>query len=246
MVFHIRQAVATFALITLGYLLITTPTGELQSTLGYEQLGLKLLLLPLACSVIGLFKGAYWSRWLALSAGIAVFPWAFVLTFLGEGVVPVVRPAIALISSSLLLCSLPGKVMFERYEGRFSVLKWQGLRMGLIRWAIICNGASILSLYLFVSAYQYRVAWHLFAMLSLLVSLMIGTLLLSQQIVMGLVVVALCCISFGPAGLYFIAREATYTGEAVLFIAIFSPGILTGLAVLLAFWNPIRKALLTD
>ena len=49
---------------------------------------------------------------------MAVLPWALVLTFGLPAGVPLTQQIIALVASLLLLLSLPGRAMFERYEGK--------------------------------------------------------------------------------------------------------------------------------
>jgi hypothetical protein len=179
---------------------------------------------------------------MALAAGIAVLPWATALTLGPDYGMPVTRPTIALIASLLLIASVTGKVMFEGYEGRAHTVDWNGRRMSLVRWTIICNLASALALYLFVGAYDYSIKWHLTVMAALLLGLVVGVLLLAHQRTIGLLLVALCCVCFVPVGVDFVWTEATYAGEAILFAAVFAPGIITGWASLFVFAKPLWEA----
>jgi hypothetical protein len=196
------------------------------------------LLAPLALTIGGLIRGAYWSRWLAIAAGLAVLPWAAAFA-VPVSDIPAGRAPIALVASLVLVFAPLGRSMFDRFEGRAPGTDWRGRRMTLVRWTIICNVASILALYPFVAVYEARVAWHFLIPAALLAGLILGVLALAHGRTGGLLAVALCCILFVPAGGYFVSREASYAGEAILFIVVFAPGVLTGWASLFAFGGPI-------
>ena len=49
-----------------------------------------------------------------------------------------------------------------------------------------------------------------------------------------------------PAGGYFVWKEATYVAEAVLFGAVFLPGVLMGWVCLVAFGRPMLAMLRSD
>lgn len=240
--FHVRKWIGLAALATLGGLIITSsPSGPA----GDDRVltALWLLLVPLAVTIGGLAGEAFWSRWLALAAGVAVLPWAVALAVTpayGHSALP---RALLLASSLLLLVSLTGRSMFARYEGRVRGSAWSGRLMGLVRWTIICNLASVLALYLFVVAYDYEIAWQFTILASLLGGLMAGVLLLAKGRTVGMLLVALCSACFVPVGSLFIWQEATYAGEAVLFAAIFLPGVVTAWASLVAFGRPIWRFL---
>ncbi|UCF18958.1 MAG: hypothetical protein JSU87_13650 [Gemmatimonadota bacterium] len=239
---RLRKAVALAALITFGALIVTSnpaphPQGGVLSRATWP------LLLPLAATIVGLLREAPWSRWLALAAAIAVLPWAVALALTPDYLVPIARPATALAAALALLASLPGKAMFERYEGRSRGLDWSGRRMTLVRWTVICNSASVLALYLFVAAFDFQIEWYALILAVTLCGLILGVLLLAYQRTVGLLVVALCCLCFPPAGLYFVWQEAIDVGEAILFLVIFAPGLLTGWASLLVFARPMWRYL---
>ena len=237
-----RKVIALAALLTFAGLIIAA--SKLPSPGGGERkLGLWALLLPLAVTFLGLARNRYWARWLGLAAGIAVLPWAAVLTLATGYGAPLTQPAVALAASLLLLMSLPGKNMFDAYEGRVTNMDWSGRHMSLVRWTVIFNIASTLALYLFVVFYDYRIAWHHISMAALLAGLVIGVVLLARQRTIGLLIVALCCVCFVPLGAYFVWTEATDAGEAILFAVVFAPGILTGWASLLTFWKPLWAAI---
>ena len=71
--------------------------------------------------------------------------------------------------------------------------------MTLVRWTIVFNIASVLALYAFVAAYDYRIDWHLAIPASLLIGLLVGVILLAHQRTIGLLLIALCCVCFVPA-----------------------------------------------
>ncbi len=240
--YRVRKTIALAALLTFAGLIVAV--GQLPSPGGGERkLGLWVLLLPLAVTFVGLARNRYWGRWLGLAAGIAVLPWAAVLTLATGYGAPLTQPAIALAASLLLLMSLPGKNMFDAYEGRVTNMDWSHRRMSLVRWTVIFNIASALALYLFVVFYDYRLAWHHTSMGVLLLGLVVGVVMLARQQTVGLLLVALCCLLFVPLGAYFVWTEATDPGEAILFAVVFAPGILTGWASLLVFAKPLWAAL---
>lgn len=240
---RLRTGVAIAALATLGGLIIASrPSGQPMSNDRFV-VAMWVLLAPLLITVIGLARGVYWSRWLALAAGIAVLPWAGVFALGGGLGVPVVRSWVALAASALLILSLLGGRMFDRFEGRAKRANWRGRRMTLVRWTIICNIASILALYLFVAVYEARIAWHFMIPALLLLGLVLGVFALAHGRTVGLLAVALCCILFVPAGGYFVSQEARDAGEAILFAIVFLPGVLTGWASLFSFAGPIRRYL---
>jgi hypothetical protein len=202
----------------------------------------RILLVPLAATMVGLTLERVWSRWLALAAALAVLPWAAVLTFGLPRGAPLLQQSLALAASLLLLLSLSGQAVFDRYEGQ-ARMNWRGPRLGLVRWTVILNLASVLSLFLFVGLYRYAVQWHLAIPLGLFLALLAGVLLLAFQKTAGMLLVALACILFVPAGAYFVWREARYTGEMYLFAVCFLPGIVAGWACLFAFGGPIWRTL---
>ncbi len=232
---------AILALLALGGLILTLERGAY----GVDPrlvLATRLLLIPLGVTVLGLVLEKTWGRWLGLAGAIAVLPWALVLTFgLPKGA-PLTQQAIALAASLVLLVSLTGRAMFERYEGT-AATDWSGPRMGLVRWTIILNLASVLGLFLFVVVYRYAIQWHLAIPAVLLGGLLIGVTLLARQKTIGLLLVAVSCVLFVPAGGYFVWKEARYTGEMYLFAAAFLPGIVAGWACLVAFGKPIWRVL---
>jgi hypothetical protein len=239
----LRKALAVAALITFAALSVTAdPKGPHG---GYEKLvvALWLLLVPLVITIAGIIREAYWARWLGLAAGVAVLPWAVAVLLGPRYGFPVGRPTLALGAALLLLSTLLGRSMFERYEARARATAWSTRRMTLVRWTIVFNIASVLALYLFVAVYEYRIDWHLVIPASLLIGLLSGVVLLAHQRTIGLLLVALCCVLFVPAGGYFVWQEASYTGEAILFAVVFLPGVLSGWATLLAFSGAIWRYL---
>ena len=235
----IRKTLAIAALVMLGMLIVAaSPDGP--GSVRVDRT-LWLFLVPILGTICGLVLNLPWSRWLGLAAGIAVLPWAAALA-LGPSYGSPLFPRAALLASSLaLLASLTGKQMFGRYEGRARSADWSGARMTLARWTIICNVASVLALFLFVTAYDYGIRWHFMALLTLLGGLAIGVLLLATGRTAGLMLVALCSLCFAPIGIHFVLQEAVFYGEAILFAAIFLPGILTALASAFTFGRPIWR-----
>ncbi len=236
-----RKVAAILALAALGGLIMTLERGSYGVNPRLVVVT-RVLMVPLVLTMIGLALEKAWSRWLALAGAVAVLPWAVVLTFgLPDGA-PLMQQSIALIASLLLLLSLSGRAMVERYDGK-AAMDWSGPRMGLVRWTIILNIATVIGLFLFVALYRYAVEWHLAIPLILLIGLVVGVLLLGRQKTIGLLLVGLACVLFVPGGTYFVWREASYTGEVYLFAALFLPGVIAGWACLFTFGGPIWKVL---
>ena len=237
----LRKTLAISALLALGGLILTLERGA-YGVNPRLVLATGLLLIPLGATIVGLAVEKYWSRWLALAGAFAVLPWAFVLTFGLPAGAPLGQQTVALVASVLLLVSLPGRAMFERYEGK-AATDWSGPRMGLVRWTIILNIASVLGLFLFVVMYRSSIEWHLAIPAVLLSGILTGVLLLASQKTSGLILVALSCVLFVPGGAYFVWQEASHTGEMYLFAAAFLPGIISGWACVFAFGKPMWAVL---
>lgn len=241
--FRVRKILAVLALLALAGLAVTAPSRGPAGGYRQEVVAMWVGLVPLAATIVAIILNRPWGRWLALALAVAVLPWAAALTFGQTYGAPRVRPAIALGSAAILLIGLTGRTAFRGFEGSLEGLDWSGPRMGLVRWTIILNLASVLGLFLFAVFYRPRMAWHAAIPASLLVGLLVGVLLLARQRTAGLLLVALCCVLFVPAGGYFVAQEARYAGEALLFAGLFAPGVLAGMATLLAFGKPLVRAL---
>lgn len=241
--FRARKTLAVLALLALAGLAVTAPSRDPIGGYRTEVLGMWAGLVPLAAAIIALILNRPWGRWLALAVAVAVSPWAAALTFGETYGAATTRPAIALGSSAIVLLSLTGRTMYRGFEGSAESVDWSGRRMTLVRWTIILNLASAFGLFLFAVFYQPRVAWHATIPGALLLGLLVGVPLLARQRTAGLLLVALCCALFVPAGGYFVAHEARYAGEALLFWAVFAPGVLAGFATLIAFARPLVKAL---
>jgi hypothetical protein len=230
------------ALLGLGGLAVTQRLGASPLDPGLV-LATRWLLVPLGLTIIGLALERMWGRWLAIAGAVAVLPWAAFLTFgMPAGTILRRQAALALAASLALILSLSGRAMVGRYEGR-GAGDWTVPRMGLVRWTIILNLASVLHLFLFLVAYRYTIAWHAVIPAGLLAGLLSGVLLLARQKTVGLLLVALSCVLFVPAGTYFVWREARHAGELYLFATLFLPGVLAGWACLFAFGRHLWWAL---
>lgn len=241
-----RLVLAGVCLAVLGGLVVMIARGggeSLSVRPGRREWAIWSLLAPLSLTALGLVRRSVWGRWSGLAIGIAVVPWAFALTFGPTYGQPVTRQAVAFTAAVLLFLALLGKPMFAEFEGRTGNMDWTGRLMGLVRWTIICNLASALSLYLFVTIYDYRVGWLAVIPALILSGLIGGVLLLAHQKTVGLLLVALSCVLFVPAGTYFVWREARDPLEALLFFVVFGPGIATGWASLVAFGRPVWQYL---
>ena len=241
---QLRKVVAVGALLALAGLIWTLERGS-YGVNPRLVIATRVLLIPLGAAIVGLALEKYWGRWMALAAAVVVLPWAVFLTFGLPPGVPMMQQTIALVASALLLATLSGRAMFERYEGR-SATDWSGPRMGLVRWTIILNISSAVALFLFVAVYRYTIEWYVAFPAVLIVALMAGVLLLARQKTLGLVLVALSCVLFVPAAVLFVWKESTYAGGVRVFAMSFIPGVLAGWACLFAFGGPVRRALRSD
>lgn len=243
--FRIRKALALVALATLGLLIVTAEARSPDGSYHRSTVVFWTLLVPLAVTAIAFLRQRSWSRWLALAAGIAVLPWgaAFLWGPKYGAAAPTVRALLAVVASLLLIVSVSGSAMVKHYEGRAKEVDWLDRRMALVSWAIACNLAAILALYVFVFAYRASTVGVAIIPALLLIGLVAGVLLLGRQKTSGLLLVGGCCLAFVPAGGYFVWREAQYAGEAILFAAVFAPGVVTGWACLLVFGKPMWRHL---
>jgi hypothetical protein len=237
----LRKVIAVLALLALGGLIVTLERGA-YGVNPRLVVATRVLLLPLGITIIGLALDRYWGRWLALAAAVVVLPWALVFTFGLPAGAPLTQQGIALAAAVLLLVTLLGRDMFERYEGH-APTDWSGPRMGLVRWTIILNIAAAVALYVFVSIYQYRIQWYAAIPAILLAALIAGVLLLARQKTGGLLLVALACVLFVPAAVLFVWKESSYAGGVRIFALSFLPGILAGWACLFTFGRPVWRAL---
>lgn len=238
----LRKVIAIGALLALGGLIVTLERGAYGVNPGLV-VATRVLLVPLGVTIVGLALEKHWGRWMALAAAVAVLPWAIYLTFGLPPGVPLMQQTIALVASALLLVTLLGRSMFERYEGGRAPTDWSGPRMGLVRWTLILNLASSVGLFVFVAVYRYRIEWHVAVPAVLLLGLLAGVLLLARQKTAGLLLVALSCVLFVPAGAFFVWKESSWAGGAHIFAASFLPGVLAGWACLIVFGRPVWQAL---
>ncbi len=238
----VRKAAAVGGLLTFAALIVTlrpiTPRGA-PDRFALAMWG---LLVPLAVTTAGVLREASWARWLALAAAVAVLPWALVLTVAPLGL-PLGPQVVALAASLAILLGLAGPSVSRRFEGRSARVDWRSGRMALVGWTIVANIASMLTLYLFVVAYDYRVEWHLVVPVALLGLLLLGVVALGRGKTVGILVVALSSLGLLASGAYFVSTEARYTGEGILLGLAFLPGLSTGCAVLFAFGRPMWRYL---
>jgi hypothetical protein len=228
---RVRIGVAFGALLAFGWLLYGGRLAEPGAVSPAEGLGL--LGLPLALAVAGLLGSAWWGRWLPLAGALAVLPWATAFLIGPSYGASRLGPLVAGVAGVALLAALTGPTMFRRFEGRTP--EWRGRPMTVVRWAIVTNLASMLVLLAFVAAYDARARGPIMLLGGLLALLTVGVLLLARRRTVGLLLVAISCLAFLPAGGWFVAREAASAGEAVLFAVATLPGVLAGIATLIVF-----------
>ncbi len=240
-VIQLRKIVAVLALLALAGLIVTLERGA-YGVNPRLVVATRVLLAPLGLAIIGLALERHWGRWLAIAAAFVVLPWALFFTFALPPGSPLTQQGIALAAAALLLIALPGRAMFERYEGKASI-DWSGPRMGLVRWTLILNLAFAAGLFTFVAVFGDGFELHIAFPAVLLVGLLAGVFLLARQKTAGLLLVALSCVLFVPAAVIFVWRESSWAGGAYVFGLGFLPGVLAGWACLLAFGKPLWRAL---
>ena len=238
---QLRKFTAVLALLALGGLIVTLERGS-YGVNPRLVVATRVLLLPLSAAIIGLILETYWGRWLALAAAVVVLPWAIFLTFGLPSGVPLLQQTIALVAASTLVAVLPGRAMFERYDCQ-AATDWSGARMGLVRWTIILNVAFAVGLFIFVAVFGDGFEWHVSIPALLLAGLLAGVPLLARQKTIGLLLVALSCVLFVPAAVFFVREESSWVGGASIFGIGFLPGIVAGWACLLVFGKPLWQAL---
>lgn len=236
----VRKVVACGALLSLGWLILSMPAPAFPAQVDLRMV-LVPLLLPLLATIAGILAGWPWSRWLGLSAAIAVLPWAVAFVSGQSYGVPQTRPWIVLLAASALIAALTGRVAFAHFEGRAAGADWRGPRMALVRWTVICNVAAVLNLYVFATAYAPAAVWHSLIPGGLALGLVLGVWLLAQQKTLGLLVLAPCCLLLPPASLYFVLQQPVSGAERILFGALFLPGWLTAATTLASFAGPLRR-----
>jgi len=238
----VRKAVAVAGLLTFAALIASI--GPIRSRGVPDGFGPAMwaLLLPLAVTMAGVLREAPWARRIALGGAVAVFPWALLLTLAPLGL-PLGRQVVALAASVAVFAGLSGRSMASRFEGRSGRVDWRPPRMALVGWAIVANVASMLTLYLFVAAYDYRIEWHVAVPAALLLLLVLGVVALGRGKTLGILVVALSSFGLLAAATAFLWTEPHHTGEGVLLVLAFLPGLLTGWAVLFAFGRPMWRYL---
>ncbi|MDH3732814.1 MAG: hypothetical protein OEU54_04735 [Gemmatimonadota bacterium] len=237
---HIRKVAAVLALLSLGGLIVTTVETGLSGPDRFAS-AMRLLLVPIVLTAIGLIREVAWARWVALGAAVAVLPWSGVLVATPQ--IAVGAPEVALTASITLLVALSGRSMAERFEGATARSDLSPRRVALLGWTVACNVASILVLYLFVSAYDYRVGWHVAVTGGLMLGLIVSVVALTRGKTAGILGVAVSCLLLVPVGAAFIAEEAAHTGEAMLLVGAFLPGIITAAACVSVFGGPMWKIL---
>ncbi len=240
-----RRAVAVLGLGVVAFVLWrAASTGGVLWTPG--AVGRRALLLaPIVLAMAGLLTARTWSRWLGLAAAMTVLPWAAVL--LGDGRAPGAGPgaSAALAAALITVAALAGRPMIEAGEGRMTGIDWRGPRMRWLRWAIIGNLVSALTLYLFVVAYAFQPAWQIVLLATPMAGLLAGVLLLVRQKTAGLLLVWLCCVLILPAGAIFVVSAASDAPDAILFVLTLLPGLVTGWATAFVFGRPVYSFLKT-
>lgn len=233
----LRKSGAVAALLLLATLIVTTVE---RGPLGADAFAIAmwLLLAPLGLSAIGLIREKPAARWLAMGGAVAVIPWSSVLV--ATPGFPRGAPEVALGASIGLLVCLGGRTMGARYTPS-RLREADSRRRSLIGATIVCNIASILVLYLFVAAYDFRVGWYAGATAVLLIGLLASVLALARGKTAGVLGVVIGCLFLIPSATVFVAHEAAHAGEGLLLMGVLLPGILTSLACAIAFGGPIWR-----
>ena len=199
------------------------------------------LAIVLGFGVVGVIRGRLWGRWLALSAAVAVLPWAAVFVLASPVGYPPVRAWVTLGAVALLVASLTGRGAFAAFEGRVADAPWTGRRMSVVRWAVITNLAAAANLYVFAVAYRPAAAWHAAIPGALALALVCGAWLVARRRTLGLLVLAMGCVFQPPAIAFFLARQPVTSEERLLLIALLLPAWLIATATLVAFAGPMWR-----
>ena len=236
----LRIGIAVASLLGFAILILMAGSGGGPQSDSRVIWAARALLFPIAVIAVAIVGRQYWARWLGLGAGVGVLPWAAVLSWSAPNDW---RPRMALGLSTILILSLLGRAMFEVFEGRARRLSWQDPALALVRWAIIFNLASVVSLYMFAVAYRPLVNWHVAIPATFLAVLVSGTWLLGMQKTAGLLLVGLGCVGLVPAGTYFVLSELGRDPRALLWVVLLGPGIVLGCALLVAYGRPVLRQL---
>ena len=233
----VRKSIATAALAVMLALLVTA----LVTAPPFHSTSRWILVLPLVISIAGILTARAWGRWLGLAIAVAVLPWTLVLSL--DPTLPSIRGFTTLACVLALFATLSGQTMILHFEGRQTAIDWTGPRMRWLRWAIICNLASVLALLLFVLLYDAAFDWHLPVFTALIAGLVTGTLLLARQLTAGLLLVWLCALAILPVLALFIRAAGADPAENILLVANLAPGIITGWATAFVFGRPLWRFL---
>lgn len=200
------------------------------------------LVLPIFVAAASLLWNRYWGRWLALAVAWAAAPWAAIVTF-DRSLSATAAGAAGLAAIGLLLLSLSGRGMRERFEGRAKTVDWAGPRMRLLRWTIVANLVTALQLLIFAVLYDFALNRQAAGFVAFLAGGLFGVVLLARQKTAGLLLVWLCSILMVPAGILFIAGFARSPADALLFGFLLSPGVILGWTTMFVFGRPVWRFL---
>ncbi len=229
-----RIGLGLAALVVLGIVFATVNDGSTPMvTLAFWALSILT-----AITAIGLVRARYLARWMAIALGWSVLPIAGAI-MLDPPARSDVRPLVTLLAGATIFVALLGRSMFAAFEGRSSTHDWSGGRMGLVRWAIIANLATSLSLSLATLQWQSMpgkvVVWC--GSFALILLLSIG--LLARQKTLGILLLAVGCVGILGSGSYFMVSDAAPWEAVMLLSLMFGPGVVLGSAVLVAYAKPI-------
>lgn len=236
----IRETAAVIGLVVFATLILTVAPISEAGTTDRAALAMWGLLPALGLTLAGVIRQAAWARWLALGGAIAVLPWALVLTIAPLGL-PVGRQVIALAASLAIFTGLARPTGLA--PGATGAPDRASRLRELVGWTIAANVASLLVLYLFAVALEYRTGWHLAVMCGLVTLLLFGIVALGRGRTAGVLAIALFSVGLLATGGAFLVPRAGHAGEVLLLGAVFLPGLVMGGTLLCALARPMGRVL---
>lgn len=234
----IRKTAAVIGLIAFAALILSLAPTSSAGSPDRATLAMWGLLPVLGVALGGIARGGAWARWLALGGAVAVLPWALLLTIAPLGL-PVGRPSVALAASLAILCGLarpssacPGSARSSGPEFRLREL---------VGWTVAANIASILALYLFAVAFDFRAGWQVAVVGTFLALLLFGVVALGRGKTAGVLALALTSLGLLVTGGAYLAPEANHIGELLLLGAAFLPGIVMSAALVCALGRSLGR-----
>ena len=209
---------------------------------GREDASLLTGLAFLGAALFGLLSGRWWGRWLGLSIGVVCTLFgAFGLAAVAGGKFSHVTDIVASVAMGMtgpvLLFCLSGRAMFERYDAPAGYAR--GVRPSLVRWAVVTNLSSFITLALlsfavFDERARDRAHWEFGLLAAALV--LGGVVMLARGKTIGL----LFALVTAPAEVVLTASMEPGASRLV-FGTLLLPGFALVVALAIAYSGPIWR-----